>query len=250
MPFSKLHAAAHQIESADFDRKHPERYSLETWLTPTEAHADILRQIRTGLTGFRPWWLVCGGPGAGKTRAVHGMAMAKIIQHADANDGWNPVDAPVPGREWDWTPFRQYGRNGQDPYRPLRAVGTTLFGLMQEIAAAPRDWPAVRKKYMAPILLLDEVREIRMGTVAAASLDELLNLRYKHKLFTVFVSNLLQADVWTVLGERVESRFRELGNGNYVGMKGIGDWRAKLIPDDPVAPAAGQPIVRRDANAR
>lgn len=238
----KHRAAATCIHSADFDRKRYAEFMLSAYKTPTERHQDVLRQVQTNLQGYNPWHCFWGAPGAGKTHLAYGMAMELIIAHADKNNGWNDDQA--------YGFWRKYATGGRPEFKPLECIGCTYFQLVAKIRQDPRDWRTVRDNLLAPILFVDEIREMRLSDFEAGALDELFNLRYRRRMYTIFASNLAHEEFWVVLGHRVESRFAEVGRGNLVRMTGIHDWRARDLELDPIVkPDAARPVVRSDRNA-
>ena len=103
-------------------------------------------------------------------------------------------------------------------YRPFDFIYTKHIRMIRRIrstyqsGAKENEYDVVKRFSSTKLLILDEVG--LAGEVSSwerATLDDILDHRYEHQLPLILTSNLPAKQLFSMLGERIESRFIEMG---------------------------------------
>lgn len=160
---------------------------------PRQPDAASFNAVARYIRGDRPWLLLSGTPGTGKTTYL--TAVERIARWAHSSDGIAP------------------------DIRTAKASG--LGGILK---SRPDEWEAMKR---CKLLLLDDIgfsgeEVVNNYGVNARPVVELLESRYDSRRHTVMTTNLTLPQIRQTYGERIYSRLAELCS--VVVMTGK-DWR-------------------------
>lgn len=199
---------------------HKYRRVRESELVDTEA----MQHTRAWLDGDRPWLVLSGGVGSGKSLAA---SWAVLGTCPDRYDG--PTSGVSISRFDGW-PVAMYPR----------FVATYELA---RLSAWDDDWPVLER---CSILAIDDLGIEHVGRSEAllAAIGALLDARYARELRTVITTNLGKPEFRERYGERTWSRLRELGMWGACGSEDLRGRARPVVPERPedVAEESARPI--------
>ena len=166
----------------------------ERGMKPQTPDASTFFEVCRYLIGSKPWLVLYGTPGTGKSTYMRALERAARMAHQN--------DSPSPVIRWE----------------KASSLGYILKN-------NPTGWEAVKK---CNLLLLDdagfsgECEVVNNYGVNARPVNEVLEYRYDMQLHTVMTTNLTREQLRDNYGERIWSRLCEMAA--FVKMNGR-DWR-------------------------
>ena len=166
----------------------------ERGMMPQTPEAAPFFEVCRYLAGSKPWLVLYGTPGTGKSTYMRAVERAARMAHRK--------DSPAPLIRWE-----------------------KASGLGYILKNDPAGWDAVKK---CKLLLLDdagfsgECEVVNNYGVNARPVNEVLEYRYDAQLHTVMTTNLTREQLRNNYGERIWSRLCEMAA--FVKMTGR-DWR-------------------------
>lgn len=167
---------------------------VERGMKPKTPEAAPFYEVCRYLIGSKPWMVLYGTPGTGKSTYMRAVERAARMAH--------DTDSPRPSIRWE--------------------KASDLGYLLKN---NPEGWDAVKK---CKLLLLDDIgfsgeaEVVNNYGVIARPVTELIEFRYDAQLHTVMTTNLLRKELREKYGERIWSRLCEMAV--FVKMNGR-DWR-------------------------